>query len=146
MSALIPASRVAGRRILKSAASKAQKHARRAAVDLPTVSSSAWSRKITTTSATSNGHGLQAVLVKDVVTLGKTDALSDVPRRPLPLSMQQTAARLADTLELLEGEIGGDPEWSRRIESALEELGSGLSRKGRLAGELITVVPLMTEP
>jgi hypothetical protein len=59
--------------------------------------------------------------------------------------MQQTAARLADTLELLEGEIGGDPEWSRRIESALEELKSGLIRKGRLAGELITVVPLMTE-
>lgn len=83
--------------------------------------------------------------MKDVVTPGNTDALSDVPSRPSSLSMQQTAARLADTLELLEGEIGGDPEWSRRIESALEDLNSGLIRKGRLAGELITVVPLMTE-
>jgi hypothetical protein len=64
-------------------------------------------------------------------------ALPDMaPSRLLPLSAQSTAARLAEILELLDGELGGDEEWSRRVETALEELKSSSGRRGRLAGKL----------
>jgi hypothetical protein len=138
MSALIPASRIAGRRILRSAAYKGQKQARRAAVDSQAVTSLTWSRKIITSSTTSNDR--QVAPVKDDITPDVTVTLPNAPSRPLSLSAQRTAAQLADTLELLEGKVGGTPEWSRRVETALEELKTGSERKGRLAGEFFALL------
>lgn len=118
---------------MKSATSNAQKQVRLEAVERQTATSLAWSRNVSTSLYTLNRQqtaGHPVTIVVDVpVALPRSST-----RPPLSLTAQRTAARLADTLELLEGEVGGDPEWSQRVEAALEELKEGTGRNGRLAG------------
>ena len=133
MSALIPPSRVAGRRLFKSQVSKTSKQVRGGAVEVQASTFRSSFRKISTTSSVFNSR--QTASAPALSTLDVPATLPDAPSRPLSLTAQRTAARLADTLELLEGEVGGDPEWSRRVEAALEELKTGVGRNGRLAGK-----------
>ena len=128
-----PACRVAGRRTLKPVSGRASLPIRKAESRRGIVSEHIRSRCFSTCQV--NSAGLQTAAINDTPgAILPVIPVAASPRR-LSLSAQRTAARLAETLELLDGELGGNQEWSRRVETALEELKSTAERKGRFAGK-----------
>ena len=128
-----PACRIAGRRILKPVSGRALLPIRQVESRRAVVSQRSRTRRFSTCRIDSAGS--QTALAND--TSGAILPVTPVAASPRPLSpsAQRTAARLAETLELLDGELGGDQEWSRRVETALEGLKSSTGRRGRFAGK-----------
>jgi hypothetical protein len=141
VSRLDPVCRSLGRRYLERVIWTAPKHLRRGASQLGTSSQSRWTRQISTTRPASSERQV-AVAISQQNLAGVPDQVVPGPK-PLSLSVQRTAARLAETLNILEGEVGGDKEWSQRVEAALVELQSSTGRKGRLAGKTISSSALL---
>jgi hypothetical protein len=127
-----PACRIAGRRTLKPVSGRASLLVRKPESHREIVVEHRRARRFSTCRVDS--AGIQTASVND--TSGAILPVAPVAAspRPLSLSAQRTAARLAETLELLDGELGGNQEWSRRVETGLEELKSSTGRRGRFAG------------